>query len=60
MHEFIDRVLDPHFATVFVLFLFCLSSGWPLYESKVNLFWILWFLAAVLCFVVCIKLAFGV
>jgi len=60
MQSFINHILDPHFALVFVAFLICLTTGWPLYESRANLFWLLWFLAAVLCLVVCVKLAFGV
>lgn len=61
MAGFINNILTYQFALTFVAFLICLLGfGIPGYAARANLGWILWFLAAVICLIVCVKIAFGV
>ena len=63
MATFINNILNPHFALVFVGMLICLFGyGYPGYQNRETggFFWLLWFLGGVLCLIVCIKIAFGV
>lgn len=61
MTAFFNNILTYQFALTFVALLICLFGyGIPNYRTNNIGFSILWFLAAVICLIVCIKIAFGV
>lgn len=60
MASFLNNLVSAHAAIVFVLLLICLNYGYPGFRERVNFFWLLWFLAAVICLIAWIKLVFGV
>ena len=63
MATFLNTIVSAHAATVFVLLLICLNYGYPGFKDRAvnnNFFWLLWFLAAVICLIAWIKLVFGV
>ncbi len=62
MATFFENILTAHFALVFVALLICLIGyAIPGYQARAGggFAWLLWFLAAVICLIVCIKIAFG-
>lgn len=61
MTEFIHNVVSFQFAVAFGLFLLLASTTGQGYQNRTtNFSWILWFIGAVLLFVVSMKIAFGV
>jgi hypothetical protein len=63
MATFLNNVLTAHFALVFVAMLICLVGyAYPGYVARAQsgFLWLLWFLAGVVCLIVCVKIAFGV
>jgi ABC-type transport system involved in cytochrome c biogenesis permease component len=63
MSAFLNNILTAHFALVFVALLICLFGyAVPGFVARAggNFAWVAWFLACVLCFVVCVKIAFNV
>ena len=63
MAEFLNHILTPDFALVFVAMLICLVGyGVPGYQARATsgFAWLLWLLGGLLCLIVCVKIAFGV
>ena len=63
MASFLNNILTAHFAITFVAMLICLFGfGYPSYQARSGggLLWLLWFLAGVICLIVCVKIAFNV
>ncbi len=63
MAAFLSNILTANFALVFVAMLICvLGYGYPGYQARTggSFAWLLWFLAGVVCLIVCVKIAFGV
>lgn len=62
MATFLNNLVSAHAAIVFVLLLICLNYGYPGFRERVagNFWWLLWFLAAVICLIAWIKIVFGV
>jgi hypothetical protein len=63
MASFLHNILTPDFALVFVAMLICLVGyGFPGWKERATsgFVWLLWLLGALLCLIVCVKIAFGV
>jgi hypothetical protein len=63
MATFLNNVLTPNFALVFVAMLICLAGyGFPGLRDRATggFVWLLWLLGGLLCLIVCVKIAFGV